>query len=191
MLLHWAASQVTLLLEEVTELCRKLLLPFSPLPCPIPFAFHAGITGRRGVGFLQGCGSVGATQRSALQTPTMASSKTRGCSFFPGARKKGCSSCLEFCRDALVGSFLWDSCPVSLAVGTRGSFVWVQGWNGTVLRNGRFFPSICEFCRCFHAGAPVVFSSVFRLWGCHKAQHGSGMYKSIFSTVRSSSLLLE
>lgn len=38
-LLHWAASQVTLLLEEVTGLCRELLLPLSLFPCPVPFVF--------------------------------------------------------------------------------------------------------------------------------------------------------
>lgn len=118
MLLHWAASQVTLLLEEVTELCRELLLPFSPLPCPIPFVFHAGITGRRGVGFLQGCGSVGATQRSALQTPTNGFQQNTGLLVFPWSKEEGmqqlpgilqgCScrliplgqlSCVTCCRD--------------------------------------------------------------------------------------------
>lgn len=34
----------------------------------------------------------------------------------PGGIVQGCS---------VVGSFLWDSYPVLLAVGTRGSFVWI------------------------------------------------------------------
>jgi len=60
---------------------------------------------------------------------------------------------------SVVGSFLWDSYPVSLAVGTRSSFMWIRGCNRTVLGSGRSSKRV-RVSRCFHAEVPVVFSQV-------------------------------